>query len=729
MASNQNLYPADDDLQKFINYRKRTGSIWRGLFLFSLFIAILVLIVLLINIINQAFGYVAIENEITPESLILSYNEGQMLDLPNTASSEDDGELVDGIIKSDDAVGFFGYGVYLENSDDLKLLSVDGVLPTAETVADNSYPLSRPLYIYTSQKALEERPEIGMFISHYLANVGDAIGEVGYFPAEQSVMATQAATFETMIGEPVAFEDLGGEIQVAGSSTVYPLSRKLLVDFRRAGFGGKVGIESVGTTAGIRALCAGDVQIANASRPMTLGESATCASSGYEPIEIVVGIDALAVVANTNIDFIDDVSQADLRSIFTEKNAWNEVDPSYPSNQIVRQIPGGDSGTLDFFAEKVFGEIELESLPTAAYIAILEENVSRGRGRALERDQRFLADRLLFDSEDAFAAACADEEPAAACSAPVRSHDELYDLVVKEVVVPQVQNTWPLYDSIFKRSAIEAEAAEKFPNANIEFKSWLNGDFLTNPQSSEAELAGVRTAIRGTLLVVVTTFLFSFPIGVGAAIYMEEYADHTKWFNKIIQTNISNLAGVPSIIYGMLGLTVFVRVMLPLTSGQWFGQVAEGTDPSGRTVISAGLTLGLLILPIIIINAQEAIRAVPGSIRRAGMGLGATKWQTTWSHVLPQALPGILTGTILAMSRAVGETAPLIVVGASTVIRTDPTFFSRFTVLPIQIYQWTSRPQAEFQNIAAAAIVVLLIILLTLNASAVILRNRFSTSS
>ncbi|MEM9777848.1 MAG: ABC transporter permease subunit, partial [Chloroflexota bacterium] len=133
-------------------------------------------------------------------------------------------------------------------------------------------------------------------------------------------------------------------------------------------------------------------------------------------------------------------------------------------------------------------------------------------------------------------------------------------------------------------------------------------------------------------------------------------------------------------------------------------------------------------LPIIIINAQEALRAVPGSIRRVGMGLGATKWQTTWSHVLPQALPGILTGTILAMSRAVGETAPLLVVGASTVISRDPTFFSRFTVLPIQIYQWTSRPQAEFQHIAAAAIVVLLVILLTLNASAIFLRNRYSTS-
>ncbi|MEM8863378.1 MAG: phosphate ABC transporter permease PstA, partial [Chloroflexota bacterium] len=367
--------------------------------------------------------------------------------------------------------------------------------------------------------------------------------------------------------------------------------------------------------------------------------------------------------------------------------------------------------------------------PDEALVAVIGEKLGRGRGRALERDQRFLADGFLFDNQEAFDAACAEAEPALACSAPVRDRANLLEVIDAEIVVPQVEETWTLYDSVFNRNEIVLQAAEKHPNAVVEFKSWLTGDFLTNPQSSEAELAGVRTAIRGTLFVVLVTFVFSFPIGVGAAIYMEEYADHTKWYNKIIQTNISNLAGVPSIIYGMLGLTVFVRLLLPITSGQIFGQVAEGTDPSGRTVISAGLTLGLLILPIIIINAQEAIRAVPGSIRRAGMGLGATKWQTTWAHVLPQALPGILTGTILAMSRAVGETAPLLVVGASTVISRDPTFFSRFTVLPIQIYQWTSRPQAEFQHIAAAAIVVLLVILLTLNASAIFLRNRYSTSS
>jgi phosphate transport system permease protein len=191
--------------------------------------------------------------------------------------------------------------------------------------------------------------------------------------------------------------------------------------------------------------------------------------------------------------------------------------------------------------------------------------------------------------------------------------------------------------------------------------------------------------------------------------------------NEIIQTNINNLAGVPSIIYGILGLAIFVRALEPITSGAALG-LADPTTANGRTILSAGLTLALLI-----INSQEAIKAVPQSLRQAGMGLGATKWQTIWAHVLPNAVPGILTGIILSISRALGETAPLVVIGASTFITVDPTGpFSKFTTLPIQIFQWTARPQDTFRNIAAAAIIVLLILLLTLNAAAVLLRNRYS---
>jgi phosphate transport system permease protein len=306
-----------------------------------------------------------------------------------------------------------------------------------------------------------------------------------------------------------------------------------------------------------------------------------------------------------------------------------------------------------------------------------------------------------------------------------RSREEVYQLVVERIIRPKVVQVWKLWPSLTQADEIRTTVAQEHPKAELDFVSWLTYDFVSRPQTSEPLTAGVRTAILGSLWTILFTILLAFPIGVGAAIYLEEYASDT-WLNRVIQTNINNLAGVPSIVYGILGLAIFVRTLEPLTSGEVFGLV-DPTTANGRTVLSAGLTLGLLVLPIIIINAQEAIRAVPRSLRNASYGVGATKWQTVWSHVLPNALPGILTGTILAISRAIGETAPLVVVGASTAISFDPSSpFSKFTTLPIQIYQWTSRPQDEFQSLAAASILVLLILLLSLNASAVLLRNRFS---
>jgi phosphate transport system permease protein len=305
-----------------------------------------------------------------------------------------------------------------------------------------------------------------------------------------------------------------------------------------------------------------------------------------------------------------------------------------------------------------------------------------------------------------------------------RSKAEVLDLVYERVVQARVVDTWTLWESLTQRATIEREVAEQNPGAVLKWRSWLNRNFLSTPMNSKPEFAGARTAILGSLWVIALTMLIAFPIGVGAAIYLEEYASDT-WFNRIIRTNIYNLAGVPSIIYGMLGLAIFVRALEYYTSGAFVGV----TDSNGRTIVSAALTMALLVLPLIIINAQEAIRAVPNSLRLASYGLGATKWQTVWNHVLPQAIPGILTGTILAMSRAIGETAPLIVIGASTFIVFDPSGpFSKFTVLPIQIYDWTSRPEQQFRNAAAAAIVVLLVLLLTLNAFAIWLRNRYRRS-
>lgn len=302
-----------------------------------------------------------------------------------------------------------------------------------------------------------------------------------------------------------------------------------------------------------------------------------------------------------------------------------------------------------------------------------------------------------------------------------RSEADLYNLVIERIIQVKTRETYSLFDSLFRKADIEAEVRELYPDARLEFRSWLTPRFLTTPMSSRAEFAGVRTALLGSMWLVGIAIAFALPVGVGAAIYLQEYA-RKNFVNRLIQTNINNLAGVPSIVYGMLGLAIFVRAMEALTSGALFGV----TDSNGRTVLSAGLTMGILVLPLVIINAQEAIKAVPDSIRQAAFGVGATRWQTVWSHVLPNALPGILTGSILAMSRAVGETAPLIIVGASTFISVDPGGpFSKFTALPIQIYQWTSRAQGEFHAIAAAAIIVLLALLLTLNATAILLRNRF----
>ena len=332
-------------------------------------------------------------------------------------------------------------------------------------------------------------------------------------------------------------------------------------------------------------------------------------------------------------------------------------------------------------------------------ITLLKSKISNGAYNKLEKDQPFAK----------------------------RSRANVYQIVVERIVRYEMKQSWSLWESLTRANEIKKEAAEKYPSAKLQFISWFTSDFVSRPQSSEALTAGVRTAILGSLWTILFTILVAFPLGVGAAIYLEEYATDN-WLNRTIRTNINNLAGVPSIVYGILGLAIFVRALEPLTSGEIFGLV-DSTTANGRTVLAAGLTLGLLVLPIIIINAQEAIRAVPQSLRKASYGLGATKWQTVWSHVLPNAMPGILTGTILAISRAIGETAPLVVVGASTAISFDPASpFSKFTTLPIQIYQWTSRPQDEFRSLAAAAILVLLIILLSLNASAIFLRNRFSRS-
>lgn len=246
----------------------------------------------------------------------------------------------------------------------------------------------------------------------------------------------------------------------------------------------------------------------------------------------------------------------------------------------------------------------------------------------------------------------------------------------------------------------------------IVYRGWprLDSRLFTNfPSIRRPQNAGARSAIFGTVWVIAFTALYCLPTGILAAIYLEEYADNRRWYNRLIEINIQNLAAVPSIVYGILGLGIIAR-------GLGFGQ----------TVLTASLTLSLLVLPIVVISAREAIRSVPNSIRLASYAVGATKWQTVSRQVMPQAIPGTATGAILALSRAIGEAAPLLLLGGLTFITYTPTGLqSSFTVLPIQIFNWISQSREEFATLAAAASVVLLLILLTMNSLAIYLRNRY----
>ncbi len=262
------------------------------------------------------------------------------------------------------------------------------------------------------------------------------------------------------------------------------------------------------------------------------------------------------------------------------------------------------------------------------------------------------------------------------------------------------------------------------------WKTWVRWDFFTEFASRKARSAGIKAPLFGSIWVCVICALVALPVGVGTAIYLEEFAPRNR-LTRFIETNIRNLAGVPSIVYGILGLTAFARMFgvfgsdsepISIGSPDSFFHLAL---PFGQSILSGGLTLMLVVLPIVIISAQEAFRSVPNSLRQASLAMGATKWQTVWSICLPTSLPMIMTGSILAMSRAIGEAAPLLVLGVPLFISSTPqNLMSDFTVLPFQIYNWAGRPQEDFRGLAAAAIIVLLAVLLTFNAVAVLIRQK-----
>jgi phosphate transport system permease protein len=239
----------------------------------------------------------------------------------------------------------------------------------------------------------------------------------------------------------------------------------------------------------------------------------------------------------------------------------------------------------------------------------------------------------------------------------------------------------------------------------------LSWDFLTKfPSRIIPSNSGIQSALLGTLYLMAITTVFVVPLGVATAVYLEEYADRDRWYNRLVEVNIQNLAAVPSVVYGILGLAFIVRGPLGI----------------GNVLLAGGITLSLLVLPVVIIVAREAIRAIPPSIREGSLALGATQWQTIWKMVLPGSIAGIATGVILALSRAIGETAPLLVIGAAASPRFNPDgLLSDFTALPIQIFVWTQDPNREFVDLAAGAILVLMIVLLLMNSIAIYLRNRY----
>jgi len=695
-------YPEGAEYESFVKRRQRIGKTWHGFFFAATLVGILALAALLTDVIDDAFGYVAIQSDTLESVLITQHFKQQMLDAPRTLASEDDQALVDGIASRSNAIGFFGYSFYQNNADQLALVAVDGVQPNESTVESGDYPLARSLFLYTTQQDLQQKPHLAAFVNYLLNNVNPQIRAIGYFPVSDETLQESQEQWERATGLTndtlSSIYPVAGDILAIGSSTVSPIVQSMAEGFGvTAGQNVQIQVDSVGTDAGIRAFClerTGD--LLQASRPMVAIDIAACQENLRQPLELHIANDGVPIVVNPENTFLTNVTRQQLRAIFTTAERWSDVDPSWPDKPILHFIPGEDSGTLDFFVAAVFGTT-LEEQSAEDLAAILKANISTGRLRALEAEM------------------------------PVteRTAEDLAALVESEVIKPQGIASWSLFELIFNRAEIAAEVAA-IPGAEWQFRSWVNMNFLTSPQSSDPYKAGISVAILGSLWVTFIAFLVAVPLGVAAAIYLEEYSSGRSRFDQIVETNINNLAGVPSIIYGMLGLAVFVRFLSAITSGAAFG-VGDPATTNGRTILSAGLTLGLLILPLVIINGREAIRAVPRALREASFGLGATRWQTVWNHVLPNAIPGILTGVILAVSRAFGETAPLIVVGVSTFIVVSPSGpFSKFTTLTAQIYQWTSRPQEEFQHLAAAAILVLLVLLIALNATAIILRNRYA---
>ena len=430
-------YPGGPERQSYDTRRKRRATIWGLVFMACTMVGIVALTALLFNILNQSFGYVAVQNEIDPEFLVMRELEKTLLSAPNTVSSEDDLVLADGVASDPYAIGYFGYAYFDDQADRLRALSINGVPPNADSVHSGDYELSRPLFIYTSAAIMEDKPQVAAFVKHYLANANQIIEDVGYFPASEANINAGVVALTEATTEVDTRQDTGEEIRTAGSSTVAPVTIALAEDFRSAGYSGEIEVDVVGTTAGFQRFCVDkDVDIANASRAMNRLETEVCRKALREtPLELRVGTDAIAVVVSHDNDFLTELSQSELQAIFAGAEKWSDVNAEWPDQPIKRYIPGADSGTLDFFVSEVFSEVELADLPRETQLEMLASSVSAGRMRALEAQQ-----------------------PMAAMSTA-----EITELLIGEAVKPSIVRSWLLTDSILRKDEIVTEIAQ-IPN-------------------------------------------------------------------------------------------------------------------------------------------------------------------------------------------------------------------------------------------------------------------------
>ncbi len=462
-------YPSGDEMQAQISGRHTRGKLFFLAVLAATLTAIIALLVLLTTIINQSFGLVAEQVEIPEISLVTDFNKTRVLAASNIVeSSEDDQSLAQGIGDDPLGAGFFGYAFYSDNQAKLNALSVDGVAPTLESVLSGDYPGTRPIFLYSAAEVVKEQPQVAAFLAYYLQNL-EVVSEVGYFAADKDALAAQQEAILTALGVSEAPQinpaDFDGEIMVAGSSTVYPITREIAEMFKKDGFQGEVIIESSGTGGGFNTFCTGSegVDIVDASRPVDTIEFEACRRNDLTLTEYLIGKDAVVAAVSEQNDFAADVTREQMELLFTEATTWADVNAAWPAENIDRYIPTADSGTMDIFVRSVFDEQTLDELSYYALVDILSTNVTAGRCRAIERENRFYLDQLVCDDPEAFATACASENPPTGCADETRTHDELVRMITTEVIQPKILRSWYLIPSILRSRRNRPRSGGRFP--------------------------------------------------------------------------------------------------------------------------------------------------------------------------------------------------------------------------------------------------------------------------